>query len=234
MSKDEVWKLEALLAMFKSSQLQAMRQLINIGILISGRGTNMDAILAAIKAGRIKDAKPCVVVSNNTQATGLHIASEKYGVPTKVIVPDKLKGWDYDEKIVAVLQEHGVTPQFGLVCLAGFMRIISSEFVRHYQNRIMNIHPALLPSFPGLHAQRQALDYGVKITGCTVHFVDEGVDSGPVIMQKAVDVLDGDDEESLSARILKHEHQLYPEAVRLFSEGRIKIEGRRVSIILAR
>jgi phosphoribosylglycinamide formyltransferase-1 len=114
------------------------------------------------------------------------------------------------------------------------MRIISSEFVRHYQNRIMNIHPALLPSFPGLHAQRQALDYGVKITGCTVHFVDEGVDSGPVIMQKAVDVLDGDDEESLSARILKHEHQLYPEAVRLFSEGRIKIEGRRVSIILAR
>jgi phosphoribosylglycinamide formyltransferase-1 len=117
------------------------------------------------------------------------------------------------------------------VCLAGFMRIISPEFVRHYRMRIMNIHPALLPSFPGLHAQKQALNYGVKVTGCTVHFVDEGVDSGPVILQKAVPVMDGDDEETLSARILEHEHELYPQAIRMFCEGRIKIEGRRVSMV---
>jgi phosphoribosylglycinamide formyltransferase 1 len=129
------------------------------------------------------------------------------------------------------LHQHGVTPQLGLVCLAGFMRIISPEFVRRYKMRIMNIHPALLPAFPGLHAQKQALDYGVKITGCTVHFVDEGMDSGPIILQKALPVLQGDNEESLSARILEQEHDLYPEAVRLFCEGRIKIEGRRVSIV---
>jgi phosphoribosylglycinamide formyltransferase 1 len=203
---------------------------INLGILISGRGTNMDAILAAIKSGKIKNAKPCVVISNNPWSTGLKIASEKYGVPTELIAPDGLKGWHYDQKVVAVLHEHGVTPQSGLVCLAGFMRIISPQFVRQYSMRIMNIHPALLPSFRGLHAQKQALDYGVKVTGCTVHFIDEGVDSGPVILQKAVPVMDGDDEESLSARILKQEHQLYPEAVRMFCEGKIKIEGRRVSI----
>jgi phosphoribosylglycinamide formyltransferase-1 len=204
---------------------------INLGILISGRGTNMDAILAAIKSGKIKNAKPCVVVSNNAGSTGLKIASEKYGVPTELIPPGGLKGWHYDQKVVAVLHEHGVTPQSGLVCLAGFMRIISPQFVRQYKMRIMNIHPALLPSFRGLHAQKQALDYGVKVTGCTVHFIDEGVDSGPVILQKAVPVMDGDDEESLSARILKQEHQLYPEAVRMFCEGKIKIEGRRVSIV---
>jgi phosphoribosylglycinamide formyltransferase 1 len=204
--------------------------LINIGILISGRGTNMDAILAAIKSGKIKNAKPCVVISNNAGSRGLKIASEKYSVATEVILPDGLKGWHYDQKIVAVLNDHGVTSQSGLVCLAGFMRIISPEFVRHYRLRIMNIHPALLPSFRGLNAQKQALDYGVKVTGCTVHFIDEGVDSGPVILQKAVPVMDGDDEEILSARILEQEHQLYPEAVRMFCEGKIKIEGRKVSI----
>ena len=117
------------------------------------------------------------------------------------------------------------------VCLAGFMRIVSPEFVRQYRMRIMNIHPALLPAFPGLHAQKQALDYGVKVSGCTVHFVDEGIDSGPVILQKAVPVIEGDNEESLSARILEQEHELYPKAVELFCEGRIKIQGRRVSII---
>jgi phosphoribosylglycinamide formyltransferase 1 len=217
--------------MFKNGLRQAIRRLINLGILLSGRGSNMDAILAAIKSGSIKNAKPCVVISNKPGTTGLNIASEKYAVPTKVIMPDGLKGWQYDQKVVAVLHEHGVTPQSGLVCLAGFMRIISPEFVRHYWMRIMNIHPALLPSFPGLHAQKQALDYGVKITGCTVHFVDEGVDSGPVILQKAVPVMDGDDEETLSARILEQEHQLYPEAVRMFCEGRIKIEGHRVSMV---
>ena len=204
--------------------------MVNLGILISGRGSNMDAILAAVKSGRIKNAKPCVVISNKPDAAGLKIASEKYGVPTKVIPADGLKGWDYDQKVVAALQQHGVTPESGLVCLAGFMRIISTEFVRQYKMKIINIHPALLPSFPGLHAQRQALDAGAKVTGCTVHFVDEGVDSGPLILQKAVPVMDGDDEEKLSARILEQEHQLYPEAVRLFGEGRIRVQGRRVSV----
>jgi phosphoribosylglycinamide formyltransferase-1 len=204
--------------------------LVNLGILISGRGSNMDAILAAIKSGRIKNANPSVVISNKPDAAGLKIASEKYRVPTKVIPSIGLPGWSYDQKVVEALAEHGVTPESGLVCLAGFMRIISPEFVRRYKMRILNIHPALLPSFPGLHAQKQALDAGAKVTGCTVHFVDEGVDSGPVILQKAVPVMEGDDEETLSARILEQEHKLYPEAVRLFCEGRIKVDGRRVSI----
>lgn len=205
--------------------------MVNLGILISGRGSNMDAILAAIKSGKIKNVKPSIVISNKPDAPGLKIASEKYHVPTKVISVDGLKGWDYDQKIVAVLQEYGVTSQYGLVCLAGFMRIISPEFVRQYKIRILNIHPALLPSFPGLHAQKQALDAGAKVTGCTVHFVDEGVDSGPVILQKAVPVMDSDDEETLSARILEQEHHLYPEAIRLFCEGKINVQGRKVSII---
>jgi phosphoribosylglycinamide formyltransferase 1 len=200
-------------------------------MLISGRGSNMDAILAAIKSGRIRNAKPCIVISNEPEAAGLKIASEKYGLPTKVVPSDGLKGWNYDQNLVTILHEHGVTPQSGLVCLAGFMRIMSSEFVRLYRMRIMNIHPALLPAFPGLHAQKQAIDYGVKVSGCTVHFVDEGMDSGPVILQKAVPVLEEDDEESLSARILEQEHQLYPEAVSMFCQGRIKVEGRRVSIV---
>jgi phosphoribosylglycinamide formyltransferase-1 len=210
---------------------QVIRHLINLGVLISGRGTNMDAILAAIKSGKIRNANPCIVISSKPGIAGLKIASEKFDVPTKVMPPDGLKGWNYDQKIVTVLHDHGVTPQSGLVCLAGFMRIISPEFVRQYRRRIMNIHPALLPAFPGLHAQKQALDYGVKVTGCTVHFVDEGMDSGPVIFQKAVQVKEGDNEESLSARILEQEHELYPEAVRMFCEGRLKIEGRRVSIV---
>jgi phosphoribosylglycinamide formyltransferase-1 len=204
--------------------------LINLGILISGRGSNMDAILSAVKSGMIKNVRPSVVISNKPDAAGLKIASEKYGVPAQVIMPEGLKGWDYDRKVVAALQEHGVTPQSGLVCLAGFMRIISPEFVWLYKTRILNIHPALLPSFPGLHAQKQALDAGVKVTGCTVHFVDEGVDSGPVILQRSVPVMYGDDEETLSARILEQEHQLYPEVVKLFAEGRINVQGRQVSI----
>jgi len=218
--------------MFKNRrETSHKRYLINLAMLISGRGSNMDAILAAIKSGRIGNAKPCIVISNKPEAAGLKIASEKYGIPTKVIPSDGLKGWHYDQNIVTILHKHGVTPQSGLVCLAGFTRIISPEFVREYSMRIMNIHPALLPAFPGLHAQKQALDYGVKVSGCTVHFVDEGMDSGPVILQKAVPVVEGDNEECLSARILEQEHELYPEAVRLFCEGRIKIEGRRVSII---
>lgn len=204
--------------------------MVNLGILISGRGSNMEAILAAIKDGSIPHVKPCVIISNKPDAAGLKIASEKYRVPTKVVLPEGAKGWDYDRQVVAALEEAGVTPQDGLVCLAGFMRIISGEFVRHFSMRILNIHPALLPAFPGLHAQKQALDYGVKVSGCSVHFVDGGVDSGPVILQKTVQVMEGDTEETLSARILEQEHRAYPEAVRLFAQGRLKVEGRKVRV----
>ncbi len=190
----------------------------------------MDAILSAIESGRIRNVKPCVVISNRPDAAGLKIASEKYRVPTEILPADGLKGWDYDQKLVALLQRHGVSPSSGLVCLAGFMRIMSPEFVRMYLMRILNIHPGLLPSFPGLHAQKQALDYGVRVTGCTVHFVDEGVDSGPVILQQAVQVMEDDSEETLSARILEQEHHLYPEAVKLFVEGKLDVRGRTVRI----
>jgi phosphoribosylglycinamide formyltransferase-1 len=204
---------------------------LNLGILISGRGSNMDAILTAIKSERIRDVKPRIVISSKPDAAGLKVASEKHGVPIEVIPAQGLKGWDYDRKLVDSLKRHGVVPESGLVCLAGFMRIISPEFVRAFRMRILNIHPALLPSFPGLHAQRQALEYGAKITGCTVHFVDEGVDSGPVILQKAVSVLEDDTEETLSDRILLQEHELYPEAIRLVAEGRIRVKGRTVSVL---
>jgi phosphoribosylglycinamide formyltransferase 1 len=204
--------------------------LVNLGILISGRGSNMKAILSAVKAGKIKNVKPSVVISNNPNAAGLRVASERFKIPIKVVLSKATKGWDYDQRIVSVLSEHGVTPESGLICLAGFMRIISPEFVRLYKRRIMNIHPGLLPSFAGLHAQKQAIEYGVKVAGCTVHFVDEGVDSGPIILQKAVDVFDWDSEETLSSRILKQEHKLYPRTVKLFVEGKIEVKGRKVFI----
>ncbi|MGI0037444.1 MAG: phosphoribosylglycinamide formyltransferase [Nitrososphaera sp.] len=200
--------------------------MINLGILISGRGSNMAAILSEIKSGRIQNVKPCVVISNKPDAAGLQLAKEEFGVSTQVIPAEGLKGWSYDQKVVAILKNYGVVPESGLVCLAGFMRIISPEFVRAFRMRILNIHPALLPSFPGLHAQKQAIDYGVKITGCTVHFVDEGTDTGPIILQSPVPVLAGDSEESLSARILEQEHLLYPQAIKQIAEGRIEITGR--------
>ncbi|HZI69805.1 MAG TPA: phosphoribosylglycinamide formyltransferase [Nitrososphaeraceae archaeon] len=204
--------------------------LINLGVLISGRGSNMKAILSEIKAGKIKNVRPSVVISNNPDASGLRVASETFRIPIKVVLSNSTKGWDYDQRIVSVLNEHEVTPKSGLVCLAGFMRIVSPEFVRLYKHRIMNIHPGLLPSFPGLHAQKQAIEYGVKVAGCTVHFVDEGVDSGPIILQKAVGVLDSDSEETLSSRILREEHKLYPLSVKLFVEGKIEVKGRKVFI----
>lgn len=190
----------------------------------------MKAILSEIKAGKIKNVRPSVVISNNPDASGLRVASETFRIPIKVVLSNATKGWDYDQRIVSVLNEHEVTPKSGLVCLAGFMRIISPEFVRLYKHRIMNIHPGLLPSFPGLHAQKQAIEYGVKVAGCTVHFVDEGVDSGPIILQKAVGVLDSDSEETLSSRILREEHKLYPLSVKLFVEGKIEVKGRKVFI----
>jgi phosphoribosylglycinamide formyltransferase 1 len=205
--------------------------MLNLAILISGKGSNMNAILSAVQEGEIKNVKPSVIISDNPTALGLRRASEIFRLPTKVVLGNKhTKGWDYDKQIVSMLCQHGVTPKSGLVCLAGFMRIISPEFVKRYNMRIMNIHPALLPSFPGLRAQKQAIEYGVKVTGCTVHFVDEGVDSGPIILQKAVRVLDSDTEETLSSKILKEEHKLYPRSVKLFAEDKIQVKGRKIFI----
>ena len=202
--------------------------MINLGILISGRGSNMESILNFLKENNIADICPKIVISSKTEAEGLKKAS-KFGVPTRV-VSNNSKGWDYDSEIINILQEYDVNSENGLVCLAGYMRLLSPEFVRKYKMRIMNIHPSLLPSFPGLNSQKKALDYGVKVTGCTVHFVDEGLDSGPVIAQKHVTVLDNDTFETLSERILVQEHILYPYCVKLFSEKRLLVEGRRVVV----
>lgn len=189
----------------------------------------MEAILKSIKRKKIP-INPAIVISNKPNAKGLIIA-QKLGVKTAVIESNDFKDrLEYDKKIIMVLGNHGVTPKNGLVCLAGFMRIISPEFVKKYKNRIINIHPALLPSFPGLHAQKQALDYGAQYSGCTVHFVDSGVDTGPIILQEVVKIKKGDTEKILSRRILKKEHQIYPKAVRLFAENKIKIIGRKTII----
>ena len=204
--------------------------MINLGILISGRGSNMTAILSAIQRRIIKNVRPSIVISNKLNAPGLRIACEKFNIPVKVLLSNGSKGWDYDQQIASILHDYGVTPRCGLICLAGFLRIVSPEFVRAYKMRIMNIHPSLLPAFQGLHAQRQAIEYGVKVTGCTVHFVDEGLDSGPIIAQKAVPVFDSDTEEILSSRILKQEHKLYTKSVKLFAEGKILVKGRNVLI----
>jgi len=190
----------------------------------------MESILKAIKKKKIP-IEPAVIISNQPNAKGLKIA-KRLGVQTEVVESAGFKGsrWDYDKKIVAILTKYGVTQKNGLVCLAGFMRIISPQFIRRYKNKIMNIHPALLPSFPGLHAQEQAVKYGAKYSGCTVHFVDEGVDTGPVILQLIVPVKNNDTEGTLSKRILAKEHEAYPEAVRLFAEKKIRISGRRAII----
>jgi len=199
--------------------------MINIGVLVSGRGTNLQSIIDAIREGKI-EGRISIVISDNRKAFALKRA-EKSNIETRYIDFKSFKNReDYDKKIVEYLKEKDVD----LVVLAGYMRILSPYFIKMYKNRIMNIHPALLPSFPGLHAQRQAVEYGVKVSGCTVHFVDEGVDSGPIILQKAVEVEDGDTEESLAERILKEEHQIYPRAIQLFSEGRLVIKGRKVYI----
>lgn len=204
--------------------------LLNLGILISGRGSNMESILKAIKKQKIP-INPAVVISNNSDAIGLKIA-QRLGVKTEIVESGGFAGsrLDYDKKIIRVLSRYGVTEKNGLVCLAGFMRIISPEFIRKYKNRMLNIHPAILPSFPGLHAQRQAVEYGTRYSGCTVHFVDEGVDTGPIILQAIVKVKDNDTEETLSKRILAKEHVIYPQAIKLFVEGKIKITGRKTAI----
>jgi phosphoribosylglycinamide formyltransferase-1 len=190
----------------------------------------MESILKSIKKKKIP-INPAVIISNNPNAKGLKIA-EKLGIKIEIIESKGFKGnrWQYDKKIIDTLTKYGVTPRNGLVCLAGFMRIISPQFVKKYKNRIINIHPALLPAFPGLDSQKQALEYGAKYSGCTVHFVDTGMDSGPIIIQAVVKVKENDTEKSLSKRILKEEHRIYPEAVNLFARKKIKISGRKAII----
>lgn len=208
-----------------------MSSLINkeenkIGILISGRGSNMESIIKACQNNYIP-AVVTIVISDNPNALGIKIA-KSYNIQTEIVERKSFQSKEeFEKKIISLLNEKKVK----LICLAGFMKILSPLFVRTFSGRIMNIHPALLPSFPGLHAQKQALDYGVKISGATVHFVDEGVDTGPIIIQEAVEVLDNDTEESLSQRILQKEHQIYPKAIKLFLENKLIIEARKVKII---
>jgi len=191
----------------------------------------MEAILKTIKNKKIP-IKPTVVISNSSNARGLKIA-KKLGVETEIVVSKGFKGsrWDYDKKIITILQKHGVTPKNGIICLAGFMRIISPQFIRKYKNKILNMHPALLPAFPGLDAQKQAIEYGAKYSGCTVHFVDDGVDTGPIIIQSVVKINKNDTEETLAKKILRQEHKIYPEAVRLLAEKKIRVYGRKIKTV---
>jgi len=191
----------------------------------------MLAIIRAIERGEIKGAKVRVVISDRLEAKAIESA-RKHGIEAVWLDPARsATRLDYDHAISEALKDRGVDSRNGLVLLAGFMRLLTPEFVGSFKGRIMNIHPSLLPSFPGLRAQKQALEHGAKVSGCTVHFVVPEVDSGPIILQSPVKVVEGDTEESLSERILKEEHRIYPLAVRLFVERRLKIEGRRVAIL---
>jgi len=205
--------------------------LLKLAILISGRGSNMRAILRAIKKQNIPIV-PTVVISNKPSARGLRIA-RGLDVKTEIVESNGFQGsrWEYDQKIIGVLNKYGVMPKNSLICLAGFMRILSPEFIKKFKNRILNIHPSILPAFPGLDAQRQAIESGVSHSGCTVHFVDEDVDTGPIIVQKTVKIKNDDTEETLSKRILAKEHKAYPEAVRLVAEKKISVVGRKVKIL---
>jgi len=205
--------------------------MLNMAILISGRGSNMNAILSSHAQSELRNIQPCVVISNKKDAPGLKIAREKFHIPTEVLLGDGKKGWEYDKEIVSVLKNYGIFPSNGIICLAGYMRILSKEFVRRYKFRILNVHPSLLPSFKGLNAQKQAFDYGVKISGCTVHFIDDDVDTGPIIIQESVPIYESDTEEDLSNRILKIEHKLYPLAIKLFSDGKLQLDGRKVHLL---
>jgi phosphoribosylglycinamide formyltransferase 1 len=198
---------------------------INLGVLVSGSGSNLQSIIDHIERKEL-DAEIKIIISNNPNAFALERA-KKHHIPSVVVEQkDFLNREDFDRKIIEVLRFHSAD----LVVMAGFMRVLSPSFLKAFPKRIVNIHPALLPAFPGLHGQKQAFDYGVKFSGCTVHFVDEGVDTGPIIIQAIVPVLEDDTEETLSQRILKEEHRIYPRAIQLFSEGKIKIVGRKVHI----
>ena len=202
-----------------------MARQIPIGVLVSGSGTNLQAIIDAIETKRL-DAKVEVVLSNKADAQGLVRAQDR-GIPTAVLDHKQFPSREaYDQAVVDILRARGVE----LVVLAGFMRLLSPVFVKAYSNRIMNIHPALLPSFPGLHVQKKALEHGVRFSGCTVHFVNEECDEGPIIIQAVVPVFPDDSEESLAARILNQEHRIYPRAIQLYAEGRLRVEGRRVLV----
>ena len=194
-----------------------------IAVLVSGSGSNLQAIIDASERGEIL-CRVGLVVSNKADAYGL-VRAKKHGIPTEVVDhKEYATREDFDARLVEILRKSGAE----LICLAGFMRVLTPIFVRAFPNRILNIHPALLPSFPGTHGPRQALNYGVRFSGCTVHFLDEGVDTGPIVVQAVVPVYDGDTEDSLAARILVQEHRIYPMAIRLFFQGRLRIEGRRV------
>jgi phosphoribosylglycinamide formyltransferase-1 len=195
----------------------------NLGILLSGRGSNFEAIARNVAAGKIRDARIAVVVSNKADAGGIETA-RSLGLTTLVIPSKGRQREEHDREMVAALQQH----QVDLVCLAGYMRLLSPWFVRQFPRRILNIHPSLLPAFPGLEAQEQAFAYGVKVAGCTVHLVDEELDHGPIILQKAVPVLDDDDEHSLAARILEQEHVAYSEAIGMVLEGKFTVSGRKL------
>ena len=199
---------------------------MNIAILCSGNGTNLQAIIDAVKRGTIP-ARIALVISDNPAAFALERA-KKVGVETLVLNPKDFKNReDFDKEVIKNLKKKDA----GLVVLAGFMRLLSDHFIKEYRNRIINIHPALLPAFKGTRGIKDALDYGAKVTGATVHFVDEKLDHGPIILQKAVEVKDGDTEETLLERVHKVEHEIYPEAVKLFVEGRLRVEGRRVRVV---
>jgi phosphoribosylglycinamide formyltransferase-1 len=193
-----------------------------LGILLSGRGSNFEAIADNVAAGKIA-AEIAIVIANRPEARGLEVARLR-GLPAVCIPSKGLDRTIYDGMLVEELKKHAVD----LVCLAGYMRLLSAGFIREFPGRVLNIHPSLLPSFPGLDAQHQALEHGVKVTGCTVHFVDEYLDAGPIVVQAAVPVLDGDTVETLSARILSEEHRIYSEAIRVVLSGDLRIEGRRV------
>jgi phosphoribosylglycinamide formyltransferase-1 len=193
-----------------------------LGILLSGRGSNFEAIADSVAAGRLH-AQIAIVISNRPEARGVEAARQR-GLPAVCLPSKGLDRTIYDRILLEELKKHAVD----LVCLAGYMRLLSAAFIREFPGRVLNIHPSLLPSFPGLDAQHQALQHGVKVTGCTVHFVDEYLDAGPIIAQAAVPVLDDDSVETLSARILKEEHRIYSEAIRLAIGGQLRIEGRRV------
>ncbi len=194
-----------------------------IGVLLSGRGSNFEALAESVSAGRIPNTEIAIVISNQPDALGLKRA-EARGIVTRLIPSKGLQREVYDRQVAAVLQEYKVD----LICLAGYMRLLSAYFVATFPQKILNIHPSLLPAFPGLEAQKQALEHGVKFAGCTVHFVDENLDAGPIILQAVVPVLDSDDEHTLSERILKEEHRIYSQAVKIILEGKWRIEGRRV------
>jgi len=195
----------------------------NLGILLSGRGSNFEAIVRNVAAGKIPDAHIAIVISNRADAGGLEIA-RTLGLKSLLIPSKGKERKDHDREVVTALQEHKVD----LVCLAGYMRLLSPWFVRQFPGRILNIHPSLLPAFPGLEAQQQAFAYGVKVSGCTVHFVDEELDHGPIIVQRAIPVLDTDTEHTLAARILEQEHIAYSEAIHIVLEGKYEIVGRRL------